>query len=635
VTYSLVWESGKGASVADHAELAVNVLGPLEVRVGDMPVAPPPGKQAVVLACLAMSGGQPLSVETLARKVWGDQRPENVRQSLHTLVARLRQAVASCDISWQPSGYCLDIRAENVDLLWFRNLVAEADLAHESGEVRGLLKKALDLWRGEPLAGLRSDVFERDDCLQLAEERLAVLKRRLALDLEAAQHEQLVPELRVLTERFPLDEWLWSLRMLALHRSGRSAEALGCYAAARKRFIGELGIEPGLVLADLQRAILLGDPRLGVSPDSGTPVGTGGQHFHFRQSNQVPCDLSDFTGRKQELARITAAARSGTGRVMTVTGMAGTGKTALAVRASHRLAPLYPDAQVFVELNGSASSGDPVSPFDALGILLRAVGAAHVQLPASLAERASLWRACLADRRAVVILDDAADSAQVRPLFPGATRSLVLITSRRRLIDLESVHDRLRLEGFDSRQSQDFILRMTGAERVAPQSARELSRLCADLPLALRIVGQRLLAGTVRDDSGLVLRLRNEQRRLRELTIGDRSVAGALDESYRRLTPELRRLFGTLGLVSAGSPFTAADVAALADTDVDKAEEGLEGLADANLLNQSGPGLYQLHELVRIYARDRAFAENPAIRQLRRTPDRRGGGHGVREDLPA
>jgi DNA-binding SARP family transcriptional activator len=614
--------------VTPGADLRVDVLGPLMVHVGGAQITPPTGKQAVVLAGLAIFAGQPVSTEMLAEKAWGDRLPEHARRSLHTLVSRLRSTVAGSRIVWMPSGYCLDIEPENVDLLRFRRLVADAAMVPEEQQARRLLKEALGLWRGEPLAGLRSEAFVRDDCPRLLEERLAVLRQRINRDLAAGLHEQLIPELRDLTERYPTHEWLWHFRMLALHRSGRTAEALDCYTTARAVFVRELGIEPGATLIDLQRAILRADPGLSLAEQrSLTAAGDSRPlEFGYRATSQIPVDLGDFTGRQKELARLTQGAGSDGAavRIATITGMPGVGKTALAVRAAHACASRYPDGQIFIDLNGHGHSpADAVmTSFDALGSLLRTVGAAEKQLPSSLAERASLWRACLAGRKIVLLIDDAVDAAQVRPLLPGAADCLVLITSRHRLADLEPVTDCLSLDVFGPRECLCFLTRVAGAGRGTPESALELSRLCGGLPLALRIAGQRLGARPTWSMTDLIRRLRDESQRLEELAIGNRSVAGALDASCELLNPLLWHLFQTLGLMSQAR-FGVADVSAAAGLSTDEAERGLEELVDVHLLRLSPePGYYVFHELVRVYARKRAASAQdaeaaPPLRSLR------------------
>ena len=601
-------------------DLGIGLLGPLRVEVDGQEISAPVGKQAVILACLAMWPGQPVTIGVLAHKAWGEKRPENVRSSLHTLVARLRRAVPGCRISWRQSGYCLDIHPERIDLHRFRNLVSDAEAlaADNSDQARGLLEQALDLWRGGALAGLGSDTFERDDCLRLEEERLAALTLRIRLDLAAARYARIVPELRLLTEKYPLHETLWLLRMQALYGSGQVAAALDCYTTARTTFVRELGIQPTARLQELHRAILRDDPRLRNSyragpaaPDSGEP-----ECFSGRCANSLPAGLGDFTGREYELATIIQAAGEKNGsysglRVVTIDGMPGIGKTALAVEAAHRCTAQYPDAQIFFDLRGHCASAGAVNSFDALGALLRIMGVSRRQVPDTLVERASLWRMCVADQKILLVLDDAVDAAQVRPLLPGAANCMVLITSRHRIADLEPADQCLSLEVLPECEASTLLMRIAGPQRTALDAAAKVSRLCGALPLALRITGQRLLMRPAWSMAYMALRLCDEDTRLDELATGSRSLASEFDASYERLDQRSKYLFRVLGRTDKDR-FTAADVATLSGMPSRIAESILEVLVNAHLLEQHSLGRYELHDLLRIYASNIAQREAAA-----------------------
>jgi DNA-binding SARP family transcriptional activator len=611
-------------------DVQVGVLGALEVRSNGNPVAIPGQRPSIVLASLAISAGRPVSQQVLAEHVWGERPPVSSKGSLHSLVMRLRRAVGSPTIRTTPTGYLLDIDPVKVDLLRFRRLADQADHGEDAAEAQSSLREALGLWRGEPLAGLESEALARHVVPGLVEERLTALERRIGLDMAAGQHGGLVPELRELVSRYPLRESLWRQLITAQDLTGRRADALGTYHRLRAELRESLGIEPSGDLQDLYRRLL-------VEP-AGTEVPAPGARTEVRASppvcvtttgpagtarNELPGDIADFTGRTRELERLIPAVAPALGdaartvRICAIDAMAGAGKTTLAVHLAHLLADDFPDGQLCVDLHAHTCGREPLEPADALEHLLRAIGVPADAMPDGLAQRAALWRAELAGRRVLVLLDDAATAAQVRPLIPGAAGCLAIVTSRRYLADLDGA----LVETLGILPEADALALFTavvGAERTAdePAAVAEVLRLCGYLPLAVRIAAVRLRARPAWRIRDLVLRLTAGQRRLAELTVGGRGVSAAFAMSYQRLPAAHQRMFRLLGLFP-GVCFDAVAAAALADAGAREAEVILEDLLDAHLLSQPGPDRYQFHDLVREHARETVCrVESPRTREM-------------------
>ncbi|MEV0675236.1 tetratricopeptide repeat protein [Actinosynnema sp. NPDC050436] len=407
----------------------------------------------------------------------------------------------------------------------------------------------------------------------------------------------------------PLDERLAGQLMLALYRSGCQAEALDVFQETRRRLADDVGVEPGPDLQRLQARILRADRDLTASPAG-----------EVRRHNDLPGDLPDFTGREEEIAALRSLLPTGDGRggaavVVAVDGMAGVGKTAFAVHVAHGLADRHPDAQLFLDLHGHTAGREPRDPSDALDALLRGLGVPGRRIPDDPEARAGLWRSVLADRKAVVVLDNAVSTAQVRPLLPANPDCLVLITSRRRLTDLESTRT-LSLDVLPPGDAEALFARIVGDDRAVAGSRAvgEVVRLCGRLPLAVRITAARLRSRPAWTTAHLVQRLREERRRLGELTTGDRSVAAAFGLSHRDLAPTHQRLFRLLG-THPGTDFDAHLAAAVADSDLYEAERLVEDLLDVHLLQQRTAGRYRFHDLLRAYAaQSTADTDSPDVR---------------------
>ncbi|MGI5502562.1 BTAD domain-containing putative transcriptional regulator [Lentzea sp. CA-135723] len=532
------------------------LLGPLDVVLDGRHVHIPAGKRRVVLAALLMRAGQVVGVDELAELAGGS------RNALQTTVGRLREALPGIVLT-KPGGYLLDVRPDEVDV-------------HRFGALPP--REALKLWRGRPFADIGSDALERDHVPALTEKHLAVLEARIEADLRDGAHERLVPELRSLTGRHPTRERMWAQLIVALHRCDRQTEALQAYDDIRGRLAEELGLDPGKDLQNAHRQVLTADNRP-------------------RARNDLPGDIADFAGRGDALHEIIAAVPSGCVAITAIDGMAGIGKTTLAVRAAHRLAERFPDAQLFVDLHSYTEGVEPRTPSDALLALLTALGVPAQDVPDGLDERSARWRAEMAHRKALVVLDNAGSASQVRPLLPGT--GLVLVTSRRRLVDLDAAHT-ISLDVLSEEDSLKLLATIAGRGQLDAASAREIVRLCGHLPLAVRIVGSRWRTRPAWSARDLVRRL--SEHRLTELAAGERSVAGAFSLSYRQLTASQQRLFRLLGL-HTGEDWDAHLAAAVIDTTRAEAERLLEELLDAHLVQQKENGRYHFHDLLADHAK--------------------------------
>ncbi|MCP2247206.1 DNA-binding transcriptional activator of the SARP family [Lentzea aerocolonigenes] len=536
------------------------LLGPLDVVLDGRGVHIPPGKRRVVLAALLLRPGQVVGADELVELVGGS------RHALQTTVGRLREDLGHAElVRTRPGGYLLDVRPDEVDVHRFDRLEP---------------REALALWRGRPFADIGSDTLERDHLPALTEKYLATLEARIENDLRDGGHAQLVPELRTLTRQHPTRERMWAQLIVALHRCDRQTEALQAYDDIRGRLAEELGLDPGRDLQKAHQQVLTADNRP-------------------KARNDLPGDIADFAGRADDLDEILAAVPSGCVAITAIDGMAGIGKTTLAVRAAHRLASRFPDAQLFVDLHSHTAGVEPRTPADALLELLTALGVPAQDIPDGLDARAARWRAEMAHRKALVVLDNAGSAAQVRPLLPGT--GLVLVTSRRRLVDLDAAHT-ISLDVLSEEDSLRLLASIAGQRKLDQdlEAAREIVRLCGYLPLAVRIVGARWRtrpAWSARD----VTRRLTEQR-LTELTAGERSVAGAFALSYRQLTGEQQRLFRLLGL-HTGEDWGAHLAAAVIGTTRVEAERLLDELLDAHLVQQQENGRYRFHDLLAEHAK--------------------------------
>jgi DNA-binding SARP family transcriptional activator/Flp pilus assembly protein TadD len=592
--------------------LTVGLLGPLEVSVDGRSVELTTGRLRTLLAVLAMSAGQAVSVDRLAAAMWEGELPADARRAVQTYVTRLRGVLGPELIATSPAGYVLRAEPEQVDALRFLRLLDAAAGTAEVSAEEGLLAEALRLWRGTPFAGVESGWLQDAQAPRLVERYLAGVERRVDLDLAAGRHGELVAELRGLTARYPLRESLWVRLLVVLDRCGRQAEALERYGMVRVRLTEELGVDPG---PDLQR--VYADLLAGRPPEvTEGPAPAAPQRLVPRQ---LPVSGDGFTGRDAALTALGElfGEEDGpswrTAMICVISGMAGVGKTALAIHWAHRLAERFPDGQLYVDLHGATAGLHPLQPLEVLGRFLRALGTDPTAIPTTLEEASAAFRSRVADRRVLVVLDNAADAAQVVPLLPASPGSRVLVTSRQALVSLDGAAH-LQLDVLEPDEAVELLGRLAGPERVAaePEAAAEVAAACGWLPLALRIAGARLAARPTWPVRALAERLGDAQRRLDELEIAETGVRASFAVSWRQLSSgsdaadrSLAAAFALLGVLD-GPEMSVPVAARLLDQPEDAAERALERLVDAQLLETPSPGRYQLHDLVRLYVRELA-----------------------------
>ncbi|WP_223199155.1 AfsR/SARP family transcriptional regulator [Solihabitans fulvus] len=575
------------------------ILGPVQVS-GSLGSARVVGaRQLAVLVALLLRANRVVPVEQLIDAIWGDAPPGDTTTALQACVSRLRRALDSVEDGAGrrivfATGYRLDVEPGELDLDVFREHVQRARTAASADRLDEAAKEyrsAIGAWRGAPLADAPGSHFAAD-AARLAEEHLVAVEERIAVELDLGRHGEILPELRDLVVAQPLRARPRGQLMLALHRSGSRDDALAVFEDVRRTLADELGIDPSPELHELRQRILRADPALAAPAPRARP-GT---------RNDLPGDLIDFTGRDEELRRLLAALPAGHGGgtvvIEAIDGMAGIGKTALAVHTAHRLVGRYPDAQLFIDLHGHTPDQDATDPADALDTLLRALGVAGREIPAAVDQRSALWRAELAGRKVLVVLDNAADAAQVRPLLPGTSASLVLVTSRRRLADLDAART-LSLDVLPLADAVALFRQVVRDERpdAEREAVEEVLRLCGYLPLAIRIAAARLRTRPAWTVAHLLRRLAEDGRRLGELATEDRSVAAAFSLSYQHLDAAQQRLFRLLGR-HPGPDFDAHAAAALGGIGHADADRLLGELTDVNLVQEPTAGRYRFHDLL-------------------------------------
>lgn len=562
------------------------LLGPLEViRDGERVRLGGPRERAV-LAALLLRANEVASVGYLIDAVW-DLPPASPETNLRTYLTGLRRRLGTDRFVTRAGGYLMKVSAGELDLTEFGQCTAQARAATDPSAAAVAYRQALGLWRGTALAGESYGAALRADVARLSDLRIGAVEDYARARLDSGEAAEVVEELARFSTEFPLREELWALRIRALCRAGRKADALAAYRTARDLLRDELGIDPGPGLQRLHQQLLDGDPAAGASRPA-----------------QLPADLAGFTGRSTELDRLTAAvdAQPAAVVVTALNGMGGIGKTALATRFAHSIRSRFPDGQLFIDLHAHTTDIEPVEPVHALESLLRALGVPGAEIPPELDQRAALYRSRLADRRVLVLLDNAASERQVVPLLPGAPGCLVLITSRHTLGGIDNLTP-VPVDVLPLDDAVALFRTVAGNGRLDAEPAElveEVVGMCGQLPLAIRIAAARLRDRPSWPLSRLAERLRNEQHRLAELAIGDRSVAGTLALSYRDLPADQQRMFRYLGL-HPGAEFDAYAAAALAGCPVEQAERCLENLLDAHLLQRTS-GRYRLHDLLRTHA---------------------------------
>lgn len=640
----------------------VRILGPLEVWTsGDWAGIGAP-KWRALLAALVINAGQVVSTGQLVTELWNDDPPDRAANLVSVYVLRLRRLLGDPKgfvLATRAPGYRLRLGSGSLDADRFDALVArgrQALAARDPQRAAAALTEALGLWRGRAFADVPPTALVTTEAARLEESRLSALELRVEADLGRGLHAQVVPELRGLVADQPLREGLWSLLIRALDGAGRHAEALAAYGQVRKVISDELGVDPGPELRALHRRLLTADAVVGSGPHSpdreraamlpaagsAGSAGTGGtarpsaagaagpgsaapagQARSAPPPAQLPADVPDFTGRHahvQELRAVLAgepAAASPTAvPVAVVAGTPGLGKTALAVHAAHGLRSAFPDGQLYVSLLGA--SQQPVPPEEVLARFLRDLGVDGARVPVGLEERAALYRTRLSGRRMLVVLDDAADAAQVRPLLPGSLPCAVIVTSRRRLSHLAGSH-LVDLDVLDDDDARRLLTRITGTSRTdaEPEAVRDVLAACAGLPLAIRIAGARLSERRGWTIRALADRLADQRRRIDELTAGDLAVRACFQVSFAALPSptgqdgvDPARAFRLLGVWEGPSIGLRAAVALIGRPEPD-VRRALEVLVDAHLLESPAPDRYRFHDLLRAYAAEQARADEP------------------------
>ncbi|HZE39552.1 MAG TPA: BTAD domain-containing putative transcriptional regulator, partial [Stackebrandtia sp.] len=602
------------------------VLGPMQVFDDGQPVPIGGGRGKAVLAALLLHANKTVSRSRLIDLVWATA-PDSVGSNLRSYLAKLRKSLCAPDaqhprIVADPHGFRIVVADGELDLAEFECLAAAGEKALADGDPAAAAEDfaaALALWRGPALGGVMIEPGLAAAVAHLTERRDRVELRGIEARMAMGRHADLVGELRSLVAAQPLREHLVALLMLALYRSGRQKEALSLYRDTRHRLVEDLGVEPGTELDETHRRILAADPDLDSPPPRPRPAATATARV---VPSQLPADIPAFTGRDRELAAVRAHARgcaeaAGTAVVTALDGMAGVGKTTLAVHAARQLAADFPDGQLFIDLRGYSGTDTPVEPGQALDRLLRSLGVPPAAIPADTDDRAALYRSLLSDRRMLVVLDNAVDEAQVRPLLPGDSSCLVIVTSRRHLSALDEAAP-VPVEVLEAPEAGALFVDVAGVAADRPESRALVAAIveaCGRLPLAVRIAASRLRSRPQWSLEDLRDKLLGGGAPLARLEYRQRSVAAAFDMSYDELDDAHATLFRALGLAPGPDCGVAAACALVGASDRDAVEARLEDLVDAHLLESRRPGRYGFHDLVRAYARDLAERlDTPAAR---------------------
>ena len=624
------------------------LLGTLVVRDGTRDVSVSAHRQRVLLAALLLGAGRVVSLDALAEVLWEGGPPAGARGAVHSAVQRLRSTLGPSGaglVETRPPGYLIRVDDGEFDVREFSALAARGHAAAAAGtwaQAAILLREALGLWRGEPLADVPSQLLRDREVPAIKDRRLQALVTRIDADLHLGRPGEVLAELRQLVTAHPLQEQFHAQLMLSLYRSGRQADALAAYQDVRRVLAGELGIDPGPELRLLHQRILAADSELllaagtepsGTEPSGTEPSGTApatlspaaparGDQAAAQENvqekvvpRQLPAATRHFTGRAEALSALRAlaaeaaeAAETSQATVIAVIdGTAGIGKTTLALHFAHKVAEQFPDGQLYVNLRGFDPAGPQMTSVEAIRLFLDALAVPTARIPAGLDAQAGLYRSLLVGKRMLVLLDNARDVDQVRPLLPASPGCLVIVTSRSQLTSLVAAEGAspLTLDVLTDAEARELLSRRLGPERVAddPRAAGTLIQLCARLPLALSIAAARTYSQPWLSLGALTADLRDARSRLDALDAGHATanVRAVLSWSYKQLDPAAARLFRLLGL-HAGPDVSAPAAASMAGLPLDEGRRRLGELTRAHLLAEHVPGRFSCHDLLRAYA---------------------------------
>jgi DNA-binding SARP family transcriptional activator/tetratricopeptide (TPR) repeat protein len=611
----------------------LRLLGPLRLESQGAEVLVGGQRSHRVLAVLALNANETVTTSRLIDLLW-EAPPASARQQIHNTIGILRrklQTSAGIDIGTSGVGYSLLVGEDRIDLNCFQRLVKEAGALETDGDsdaASATLAEALQLWRGTALAGLEGTYFETVRA-GLEEERLSAVEKLTALRIQQGESVTVIAELTRLVASHPLREAARANLMTALDATGRQAEALAVYEQGRRMLADEHGLDPSQALKALHERILAGPAFVAASTrrhpiDEKAEAPEPARAGTPRSGSFLPHDPREFSGRAAELEKLHADSRSGAPTALAISainGMGGIGKTALAVHFAHLIADSYPDGQFFVDLCGFAIGIEPLSPEAALRTLLMQSGVPDEAVPPDTDGRLNAWRARMAGKRALIVLDNAVDARQLRPLLLGSPGSLVLVTSRRRLPALEGLVT-LPLDALPQQDAVELFTRIVGEDRTAedPEGVAAIVELCGRLPLAVRIAAARFRERASWSVAHLRELMGDQEQRAMFLDSDEGSVHMVLALSYRQLPEKHARLFRLLS-VYPGPEFDAESVALLADMTVGQARSILESLFDDNLVLEAGPGRYHLHDLVRDSAA-RLCVEHDTEEERRRALER-------------
>lgn len=604
------------------------ILGPVEIEVNGNVIAPSRRQERCLLGVLLLEANRVVSVDRLAELLWDGEQPKRVRGAVQGYVSRVRAVLSrttgdhGVELVYSGGGYKLVVAPEFVDAHRFRTLLAGATRVNDLAERAAQLRAALALWRGRALADAVSGWARDGLCSQLEEQRLVATEEYVLASLSLGQEREVLPELARMVSDNPGREKLIELHMRALYQVGRKVEALDVYGRARAYLADEFGVDPGPVLRDLHQAILRDELEV---PTAVEPPLAPGSPVH--RPRQLPADIAGFTGRVEYLRQLDGLlGKSGDPAksvvISAIGGTAGVGKTALAVHWAHRVADRFPEGQLYLNLRGFDPGGSPMEPADAVRALLDGFEVPQRRIPTGLDAQVGLYRSVLADRRVLVILDNARDVSQIRPLLPASPGCLALVTSRNQLSSL-AVREgarTLELDLLSPPEARELLEGRLGAETMAadPEGVDEIISRCAGLPLALAIVAARIASGSASLRS-LIAELR-EAGQLDALGSPDPTVdlRAVFSSSYHALSESAARLFRLLGL-HPGPDFSVAAAASLAGTALRDTRRLLDDLVQASLVVENSPARYSLHDLLLTYAAEVTNAvDSPKDRQAAR-----------------